>query len=418
MRRTQRLAVALVVVLLALACVPLTFAAKRIETYPSNPATPPAETAKPEGAKPAAEEPRPAAILRAAAEKAGLPISGTIASETAEALAPPAEAPTEPEASPGPETETPSAAPSGGEPVKREDTAAKAEPSEPAVEPAKPSPLAVPEWITGQPYADYRLIALAGATLTHPKGQSLRAALYEFETPEEAWGFWSNSRGEKSLPIGQATSYGPELRLWQGDFAAVLTLDPPDPRMDEVRLSAFGRILAALIPGRGKPPAMAGWLPSTNQLPYTLVYFHTRGPLGKDAMNLSADTEGVSAQYEVGETVRAQMEQRYGPATPEGGYVVGGTPPLGPVVRRAAIERGVVVRYPSAEEALRAWDVFVARYVGRDPTSGTRGTRRVAPVGGGWNGVQLRGSVAAFVLGAPARNQADILLIQGLARAQ
>jgi len=403
----SKLATAVIAVALsALLSSGILLAAKRIEFGPTTTSRPPEEAPAPAEQPKGPEEPWTVLLLGRAAEKAGLPVVGEIFSATAETLAPQPGLPSPAQPSSG------QAAP--GEPAggARE---AGASPEGAAASPEAKTAM-LPEWAASQPLTDYRLVSLAGAALAHPKGQTLRVLLCEFASSEEAWGFWSVGRGEKTVYVGQAASLGPQLRVWRGQFAAVLSLEPADPRLDELRLTAFARTLFGLVPGTGRRPEMAGWLPTTNQLAHTLTYFHSGGPLGAAAMALSADTEGVSAQYQVGRTTTQQLEQRYGVLAPRP-PVAGTGAPFRPLTQAAAIVRCVVVRYPTPVAALKAWDVFVAQLAGQDPTSGTRGSRRVAPTGGGWSGLQLRGSVCAFVLGAPTRNQAEILLLQALSSA-
>jgi hypothetical protein len=406
----------LVLTALALAgalCSRAVLAAKRIEFGP--PTSSEEATKSPSGASEeskSGEEPRASKFLKEAAERAELPIVGQAFSATAQDLAPAAA----PAATQGAETSAQAEAtpPPAGEATAETTDQPKTEPTgkKPAeTKPPKAAAVLLPEWVTGQPFADYKLVSLAGAVLAHPKGQKMRALLCEFATGEEAWGFWSVGRGEKAVYAGQAAAFGPPLRVWQGQFVAVLSLDPPDQRLDELRLTAFARTLCSLIPAGGKRPLAADWLPTTNQLTHTLTYFHAAGPVGGPAMNLSAATEGATAQYQVARVTTREFKETYGApsAAPTGGPA--------PKAPQTTLERAVVVRYPSSEAALKAWDAFVAQYVGRDPTSGARGGRRDAFVGGGWNGIQMRGSICAFAIGAPTRNRAQILLLQALSRA-
>jgi len=406
MNRSKLTTAVIAVALSALLSSAVVLAAKRIEFGPTTTSRPPEEApARAEQPK-GPEEPWTVLLLGRAAEKAGLPLVGGIFSATAETLAPQPGLPSPAQPSSG------EAAP--GEPPGGAREAGATPEGSPA--PPEAKPVMLPDWATSQPLADYRLTSLAGAALSHPKGQTLRVLLCDFATSEEAWGFWSVGRGEKAIYVGQAASFGPQLRVWRGQFAAVLSLEPADPRLNEFRLTAFARTLFGLVPGTGQRPEMAAWLPTTNQLAHTLTYFHSGGPLGPAAMALSADTEGVSAQYEIGRSSTRAFEQRYGAPMPRPPVTGAVTPPR-PVTQATAIVRCAVVRYPTPEAALKAWDAFVAQQVRQDPTSGTRGGRRVAPTGGGWSGIQLRGSVCAFVLDAPSRNQVQILLLQALSRA-
>ena len=77
----------------------------------------------------------------------------------------------------------------------------------------------------------------------------------------------------------------------------------------------------------------------------------------------------------------------------------------------------IIVRYPDRDAALTAWATFVSQALGMDATSGSPGGRRVALASGTWGGTRIKGRVGAFVLGAPTRNRAELLLVQTLIRA-
>jgi hypothetical protein len=313
------------------------------ETQPQTETQPGTEsgagTAAPKEQPADAEQSRLADILRAAAVKSGLTPIGDVATVSGESLKPPAE----------------------GEP-----------------------PAAVlPGIVAAQPVADYQLVALAAGEFAHPKGQTIRAALLEMANAADAWGFFSRDRGdERLLGIGQAANYGRGLRLWKGSYAVMLMADPPDPMVDKIRLTKLGRDIAALLQGTATPPEMVAWLPTGNLLAYTVTYFHANGPISSETLSLSAETEGVAGEYQMGENT-------YG---------------------------GIIVRYPDREAALNAWAAFVSARVAGDPSSGTPGGRRVAPEGGRWNGIRTQGRVCVFVVGAVSRNQAEIFLAQAIGK--
>jgi len=189
--------------------------------------------------------------------------------------------------------------------------------------------------------------------------------------------------GRPLTGLGQAASFGRGLRIWKGSYAIVLVSDPPDPAVDKIRLTKLGRDIAAMLSGTGSPPAMACWLPTGYQLAHTLIYFHANGPVSSESLGLGPETEGVAAEYQIGEDVHG----------------------------------GVIVRYPDEKAALAGWAAFVNARVGGDASSGTPGSRRVAPQDDRWNGVRTKGRVCAFVLGAATRNQAEVFLAQALGRA-
>ncbi|MBM3497847.1 MAG: hypothetical protein FJX74_04165 [Armatimonadetes bacterium] len=319
---------------------------------PSSPVTDDAQPPD-EGAPAPDESPTPdpssarlAEVLTQAAARSGLTLTGEVAALSAEALAPP--------------------------------------PADEGAEAAAPPPVELPGVLATEAVTDYDLVALAAADFTHPKGQTIRAALVQMRSPAGAWGLFSRNRGEQPLAgLAQAASFGRGLRLWKGRHAVILAGDPPDPLADKVRLPKLGRDIAALLSGGGAPPEMVGWLPGGNQLAHSVVYFHAEAPIDSDSLGLSADSEGVAAEYQVGDTV-------YG---------------------------ALIVRYPDGEAALAGWRAFMAARLGGDAESGTPGSRRTAPEAGRWNGTRAKGRVCAFVVGAGTRNQAETLLAQALGSA-
>ncbi|HJN16967.1 MAG TPA: DUF6599 family protein [Armatimonadota bacterium] len=316
-------------------------AAKRIEWW-RTPNTQPVDSTTPDEPVPeGSEENRPAELLEAVATRAELPLVGEVSGATAAALEPP-EAGT------------------------------------------APGPPPVPGWAARELFGDYALTAMAAAEYAHPKGQTLRVALYEFASAQDAWGLWSRDRGEKTVYAGQSAAFGPPLRVWEGKYAAVLSMDTADERLDEVRLSKFARSLFALISGSGNPPSITGWLPSALQVPHEVTYFHAQAPFGTGAMALDETTNGAMAQYRVGDD---------------------GVPFW-----------GALISYSSHDAALLGWRRFVASQLGGDPDEGTEGARRTG-LSGGWGGVKMKGNVCAFVFGASTRNQAERFLAQATAAA-
>jgi hypothetical protein len=328
------------------------------EGQPSSEATEPATDETP----PATDTPqaRLAEILRQAGARSGLKLTGDVTTLSADDLKSPA-------------------------PPPAEDTGAKAEaPNEETSPEAAPPTVSLPPPLADEPVSDYSVAALAAAEFAHPKGQTIRAAIVEASNAPDAWGLFSRNRGTEPLVgLGQTASFGRGLRIWKGRCAIVLSSDPPDPAVDKIRLTKLGRDIASALTGADAPPEMVGWLPGGNQLTNTVIYFHANGPVSSESLGLSPTTEGVAAEYQIGENV-------YG---------------------------GVIVRYADEQAALAGWAAFVQARVGGDPSSGTPGSRRLAPENDRWNGVRTRGRVCAFVLGAATRNQAEVFLDQAMARA-
>ncbi|MGQ9733034.1 MAG: DUF6599 family protein [Candidatus Zipacnadales bacterium] len=320
-------------------------------------------TASPE--QPVPSDNRLAEILTTAAKLAGLSPLGEITTLSSDDLKPASESASAPplEAEAGIEASIDAEARAEGE--------------------ATPPP-ALPAAVGAEPFDDYHLTMLAAGEFSQSGAQTVQAVLFELETAEEAWGLFSRGRGPKVIRgVGQAANFGNDLRFWKGRYAGVLRIAPPDPRMDEIRLTKFGCVMAAMLPGSGRPPELISWLPLTNQIPHSVIYFHANGPIAAETLALSSETEGAAAEYQIGEEVHGV----------------------------------VVVRYPDEAAALAGWRAFTTSRTGRNPDEGRPGGRKTGLLGGRWNATLAKGRVCGFVLGTATRNQAEVAIAQVMARA-
>ncbi len=234
-------------------------------------------------------------------------------------------------------------------------------------------------------YMQYAFVGVAEGQFETEGEQTLSAALYQFESGEEAWGYWSRIRQGDAVRVAQEARFdGQKLRFWQGPFCGELALEPPNERADEQHLTDIARALASRIGARGQQPRMINALPTRALVEDSIIYFHSGGTASDEALSLSDETDGLAARYEVRENTQLLM----------------------------------LVRYPSQQAAQAAWRVFVGGHLAVEPGTATAGGMRFGYLPGeGWSGVTTRGRYCAFVIGAVTKDELRIMLAQAIARA-
>ena len=229
----------------------------------------------------------------------------------------------------------------------------------------------------------YAFVGMAEGQFETTHEQTLSASLHEFQTGEEAWGYWSRVRQGDVVQVAQEARYdGQKLRFWQGPFCGELSFAPPNPTGDQRGLTAVAQALAARIGVHGNRPALIGALPTRALVEDSIIYFHSGGTASDDLLSLSDEAEGLAATYQV-----------------DGNR-----------------ETLLLVRYPSVQDAQAAWRGFVANHLGEQVGAETGGLRFIRLAGEGWSGVASRGQACAFVIGAITRDELRLMLIQAIGR--
>ena len=209
----------------------------------------------------------------------------------------------------------------------------------------------------------------------HP---AIVADVFDMGSSEEAFGVFSTERQDPEAGIGQGSEYAVGLlRFWRGRFfVSVWAEEETAATADAVRELA-ARIAKAIEPP-GPPPQLLHLLPSEGLADTRVRYFHDHLSLNlyyfladENILGLSERTEAVLAPYE---TAKGTMHL-------------------------------LLVRYPTAEEAGRGLEGFLAAYL---PEADESGAARVES--GSWVAAQGLGDVVMVAFDAPSRGQAHELL--------
>ncbi len=132
--------------------------------------------------------------------------------------------------------------------------------------------------------------------------------LCEFETPEDAYGMYSESRGGARSTIGQESTYVPGLlSTWKGRVWLKISTESRAAECSD-SMAELARALAGRIPPEGQRPAILDRLPREGLVEDRVVYFHAQVTLNhlyflgpENALLLSDDTDAVLAEYRRGE---------------------------------------------------------------------------------------------------------------------
>lgn len=155
---------------------------------------------------------------------------------------------------------------------------------------------------------DFRAVAAA----EYQNGEtSIIVDVYDMTTPEGAFGIYSLNRYPKAnyVDIGnEGIVSGTNLDFWKGRyFCKVYSFDMSEKYQGDV--VNFGDRLASEILEAGEEPAVVGILPQNGLVPKSARFFTRK--LGLDniryvseenVFNLSEETKGVVAEYQVGDS--------------------------------------------------------------------------------------------------------------------
>jgi hypothetical protein len=206
-----------------------------------------------------------------------------------------------------------------------------------------------------------------------PAGDEMALDIYEFGSPEEAFGVFSSERQDPAAGIGQDSEYGLGLlRFWQGRCLVSITASGDEKRAEGPML-ALGRAVAPLLGPDGGFPGLLGVLPPAGLKKDRTCYFHSAVNLNnrffvssENILNLDKRTACVLAEYAGG-----------GAETP----------------------RLLLVRYPDAGLAAAAYDSFLHAYLPEAKGEGSAKTER-----GTWTMARLKADCLAVVFDAPSQD--------------
>lgn len=259
----------------------------------------------------------------------------------------------------------------------------------------------------GELYLAYRFDHLEVVEYRAGEGDDILVELYRMRGADDAFGLLSGDWGGEAVALGgkppddrPRALYGAGLlRLAAGDTYARVMATRETPASREAVL-ALGRAIAA---GREAAPAprLVAALPSTVGTGHTLrrdsacflrsrlvlnsAYFLSR----QNILDLGPEVDAVTARYEP-------------PAAAAG----------------ASRVRVVLVAYPDADRARRAFDRFRAAYLPEALAAAAAAGTIVTPIEDGWAGVRRAGRALAIALECPDRATATAFLDAGLAALQ
>jgi hypothetical protein len=205
-----------------------------------------------------------------------------------------------------------------------------------------------------------------------PAGDELALDIYEFGSPEEAFGVFSSERQDPAAGIGQDSEYGLGLlRFWQGRCLVSITA-AGDEKRAEAPILALGKAVAPLLGPDGGFPALLECLPRAGLQKSRTCYFHSAVNLNnrffvssENILNLDKRTDCVLAEYAAG----------------------------GPDASKL-----LLVRYADESLAGTAYASFLRAYLPEAGESGAAQTER-----GTWTMARLKTNWVAVVFQAPSR---------------
>jgi hypothetical protein len=163
----------------------------------------------------------------------------------------------------------------------------------------------------------YAFQAVAVREYVHPDGGTVRIEVWKLQTPADAYGLFTTFRAGTPLPLGNEgdTDAGRRLDFWQDRYLVRLFAPQPVPEDD---LRALGKAVSNALPTGGEVPALVNRLPSEGLLQRNTLYFHQEISIqddvwlgGQNILELSPETEGVLARYEMGDEKLLVLLVRY-----------------------------------------------------------------------------------------------------------
>ena len=166
-------------------------------------------------------------------------------------------------------------------------------------------------------------------------GAKLDAEAWQLATAADAYGLFTASIGGTPVTIGNAGDADPGRRLtfWQDRYTVHVRARQ---EMDDATLRGLAETLSAALPSGGARPALMDRLPSEGLVERSAIFFHEEISIqdkvwlgGENVLELSQETDGVLARYDVGGVVARLLLVEY----PDAGTASAG---------RAALEGGEV----------------------------------------------------------------------------
>jgi hypothetical protein len=219
-------------------------------------------------------------------------------------------------------------------------------------------------------YLAYRFRKVEVHTYTKVGEPDIVMDIYDMSTPEDAFGVFTSEREGDDIGLGQASEYAAGLlRFSKGRFFVSIMVHEETPESRKAVFS-LARAVAEGIEGTGETPQLLSVLPRTGLVDSSIRYFHNPDILNlhyyladENILLLDDRTEAVLARY----------------------AAKGGEPYL------------LLVKYPSARGAKRAFRTFLDAYMPEGRESGM-----VRTEDGKWTAAAYHSRFVMAVLDAPS----------------
>lgn len=139
-------------------------------------------------------------------------------------------------------------------------------------------------------------------------GGQLRVEIWHMDTPSNAYGLYTVFRSGEPVSIGNAGVAEPGRRVdfWQDrTFVRVFSFVPEDA----ATLESFAAEVSGALPSGGRTPPLIERLPQEGIAENSEIFFHQETSIqdrlwlgGQNVLSLDADTDGVLAQYLLGDS--------------------------------------------------------------------------------------------------------------------
>lgn len=163
----------------------------------------------------------------------------------------------------------------------------------------------------------YRFEQVGVLSYENSDGATLRAEVWQLASPSDAYGLFTTYRAGTPASFGNEGDGDPGRRLdfWQERYFVRLFAPQPLPDAD---LQAFAGAIAAALPEGGTQPALMDRLPQDGLLDRDTIFFHEEISIqdylwlgGENPLGLGPGTDGVLAQYQIGDDIATLLLVQY-----------------------------------------------------------------------------------------------------------
>lgn len=221
----------------------------------------------------------------------------------------------------------------------------------------------------GEVYRSYNFKGLLARRYVREGHPDIYADLFDMGNARDAFGVFTHDREGEDAGIGQTSVYkGGLLSFWKGPFFVSLYAEEETPGSKDAVL-ALGRKVDSAIAEQGELPSLVSFFPPHCLEEESIRYFHTHLILNyhffvsdKNILLLDKETEAALGTYSEG-------NEKF---------------------------RFLLVRYPDASKAQKAFRGFVEAYMPEAAETGLVRTENQK-----WTGIAIAGDLLAVVFDAP-----------------